>query len=338
MIQEVQQIRFGLPKGSLNDPDRGDTRQVLTDAGYVVRGYEYGKESAKRLSIVNDPEIKTFLGRPERSPGELSRRLLDIAITGADWVEEERINGGRRYGVRKIGDLDYGKVRLVIAVAEESGYESLSDFFKALNGRGRRRPILCSTEYVNLTARAFMQNEAYSELFGEKSPYIQYRGLTRGKNRCVQILGSDGATEASVAMGFDIIIDNSQSGQSLIDNRLREIGQIMVSSAGLYAGPNCRGWKERKAQEIFEQLQGAVEGKKNFDVKFNIPLSKVNKLRDYLISAGLCADEPTITKGQEFAAVNIVIPKNTWPTTRRTLKKVYSASAFIRNKVEQFIP
>src|SRR3989344_123062 len=260
------EIRLGLPKGSLNTPGRGDTMQVLTDAGYDVRGYESGKESPMKLSFVNDSEIRPFLRRPAGLPIELNRELLDIAITGGDWVEEERVNDGR-YSVRKIGDLEYGQTRLVIAVAEKSDYESLSDLFKALSGRGRKRPILCFTEYVNLAARAFMQNEAYRELFGDKPPFVQYRGLTRGRNRCVQILGSDGATEASIAMGADVIVDNSQSGQSLIDNRLREIGQVMVSAAGLYAGPSCIGWKERKAQEIFEQLRGAVVGKRYFDVK-----------------------------------------------------------------------
>lgn len=330
-----QEIKLGLPKGSLNNPDRGNTYEVLTNAGYDIRGYEPGKESPG-LSIVNDPEIKPFLRRPQGLPIELGIKLLDIAITGADWVEEERVNDSL-YGVRKIGDLEYGQTRLVIAVAEQSGYESLSDLFKALNGRGRERPILCFTEYVNLTARAFMQNEVYRELFGSRVPFVQYRGLTRGKNRRVQILGSDGATEASIAMGADVIVDNSQSGQSLIDNHLREIGQIMISSAGLYAGPSCVGWKERKAQEIFEQLQGAVVGRKYFDVKFNIPIADAERLREYLIAEGLCADEPTITLGEQFAAVNILIPRNRFPRVLQTLRGDYGASAIIRSEVKQYV-
>lgn len=331
-----KEIRIGLPKGSLNTPGRGDTKQVLLDAGYEVRGYESGKESPTELSITNDPEIRPFLRRPAGLPIELNRKLLDIGITGDDWVEEERVNGNR-YDVRKIGDLGYGETRLVMAVAEKSSYESLTDLLKTLSGKGREKPILCFTEYVNLTARAFMQNEVYRELFGNKSPFVQYRGLTRGRNRRVQILGSDGATEESIAIGAAVIVDNSQSGQSLIDNRLREIGQIMVSSASLYAGPSCTGWKERKAQEIFEQLQGAVVGKKYFDVKFNIPVTDVERLKEYLISAGLCADEPTITMGNRYAAVNILIPRKTFPGTLQTLKGDYCASAIVRSGVKQYI-
>ena len=48
-------IRLGLPKGSLNNKYRGNTYQLLIDAGYEVRGYEPGSESDKNLEILNDP-------------------------------------------------------------------------------------------------------------------------------------------------------------------------------------------------------------------------------------------------------------------------------------------
>lgn len=328
------EIKLGLPKGSLNTPGRGDTRQVLTDAGYDVWGYESGKESDRNLSIVNDPEIIPFLTRPQSVPIELSRKLLDIAITGEDWIREEGISNAQN-GISRIGDLEYGRTRLIIAVPSSSTCESLSDFFKSL--RGRERPILCFTEYVNLTRQKFIQNEAYQAIFGDKRPFVQVRGLIDGENRLVQILNSDGVTEGYIAKGADIIVDNTQSGSALIEYGLRELEQIMESTAGLYAGPSCTGEKERKAQEIFEQLQGAVVGKRYFDVKFNIPVAYVEKLKEYLISAGLCADEPTITRGDRYAAVNILIPRRTFPGILQTLRGDYCASAIIRSEVKQYV-
>lgn len=330
---EIMEIKLGLPKGSLNTPGRGDTRLLFINAGYDIRGYEYGKESPKRLSIANDLEIKPFIGRPAGLPVELNRRLLDIAITGSDWIEEERL-GNSQYEVRKIGDLNYGNTRLVMAVAENSGYKSLSDVIEAL---AKKKPIVCVTEYVNLTARAFMQNEAYRKFFGDQEPFIQYRGLTRGTNSKVQILGSDGATEGAIAKGADVIADNSQSGQSLIDNRLKEIQQIITSSAGLYAGPSCIGWKEEKAQEIFAMIKGATVAEEIFDVKFNTPITFVGSLKEYLTSAGLCADEPTMVLGEKFAQVNIVIRRKVFPKTLKELREKYGASAIVRNDVKQYI-
>lgn len=331
-----QEIRLGLPKGSLNTPGRGNTYEVFTDAGYEVRGYEPGKESDKSLSIANDPEIKPFLTRPQSITVELSRGILDIAICGEDWIKEETVSGNQN-GIRRIGDLEYGRTRLVVAVLNASSYESLSDLFRAL--RGQERPILCFTEYVNLTRKTIMENATYQKLFGNNPPLVQVRGLRDGENRLVQILNSDGVTEGYIAKGADFVVDNTQSGSTLREYGLRELKkeQIMESSVGLYAGPSCVGWKEDKAREIFEQLYGVVVGKKYFDVKFNIPMSTVEELREYLISAGLCADEPTITCGQRFAAVNILIPRKTFPATLKTLREDYSASAIIRSEVKQYI-
>lgn len=335
MSQNKEIIRLGLPKGSLNS-ERGNTNEVFTNAGYETSGYEPGKESDKNLSIVNDPEIVAFLTRPQSVPIELSRRLLDIAITGEDWFQEEQVSR-RRNGVYRVGDLEYGRTRLVIAVPEKSPYESLSDFFEAF--RGRERPILCFTEYVNLTRRAFMRNKAYREIFGDMAPFVQYRGLTRrGRNRGIEILGSDGITEGFIRKGADIIVDNTQSGRTLKkDYHLRELEQIMESSAGLYAGPSCVGWKEDKAREIYEMLYGAVVGKNFFDVKFNISMTRVEKVRRYLKEAGLCADEPTIVLGEDYAQVNIFIPRKTFPGERQKLARNYGATSFVRNEVKQFI-
>lgn len=329
-----QEINLGLPKGSLNTVGRGNTQQVLLDAGYDVRGYEPGRESDKHLAIDNDPEIIAFLTRPQSVPVELSRKLLDIAITGEDWVIEETISGAQN-GIRRIGDLEYGQTRLVVAVPTNSAYESLSDFFRSL--KGRPEPILCFTEYVNLTRRRFMQDEAYQEIFGNKKPLVQVRGLVDGENNLVQILNSDGVTEGYIAKGADIVVDNTQSGDTLKEYGLRELEQIAQSSVGLYGGPSCVGWKERKAQEIFEQLKGAVVGKNYFDVKFNIPIAGVERLREYLVSAGLCADEPTIVLGQKFAFVNILIPRGIFPDTLKILRGEYYATAVIRSQINQFI-
>ncbi|MDO8658037.1 MAG: ATP phosphoribosyltransferase [Candidatus Levybacteria bacterium] len=328
-----REIRVGLPKGSLNTPGRANTNEVLTNAGYDIRGYEPGRESG-RISIANDPEIRLFLIRPQSAPILLSREMLDIAITGEDWVQEEVVNGNQN-GIHKIGDMEYGQTRLVIAIPTGSELKSLSDFFTSL--RGREKPTLCFTEYLNLTRQKFMQNEIYQAIFGTEPPLVQIRGLIDGQNRLMQIIHSDGVTEGFVELGADIIADNTQSGNTLKSYGLREIEEIMKSSVGLYAGPSCAGWKERKAQEIFEQLYGAIVGRRFFDVKFNVPISDVEKLRRYLVEESLCADEPTITTGENFAQVNILIPRKTFPGILQTLRGSYNVSAIVRSEVKQYI-
>lgn len=134
-------IVLGLPKGSLNNVNRGNTYQLFVDAGYEVKGYEPGKEE-NEIQILNDPEIKGFLSRPQSAPVELNRGILDIAIVGEDWVREESVNLPEDL-TTKLGDLNYGQTRLIVAVPNEAPYESLTQFFQA--NQERKTPILCFT-------------------------------------------------------------------------------------------------------------------------------------------------------------------------------------------------
>jgi ATP phosphoribosyltransferase-like protein len=328
----MQKIILGLPKGSLNNVNRGNTHQLFVDAGYEVKGYEPGDESYE-INILNDPEIKSYLTRPQSAPVELNREMLDIAIIGEDWVREESVNSQEML-IKKIGDLDYGQTRLVIAVPTDSPYNSLTDFFR-LN-KDRKTPILCFTEYPNLTKECFMKNEGYKEIFGDSKPLVQVRGLRDGDNQQVQIINSDGATEVYIAKGADLIVDNTQTGSSLRKAGLKELETISNSSAGLYAGPSCTGKKAQKAQMIYEQLFGAIKARKYFDVKFNVSNKKVEEVKEFLISHEYCSDEPTMVQGTTFSQVNVLIPKNKFPEMLNGIKN-YGASAIIRENVKQYV-
>ena len=330
----MEKIKLGLPKGSLNTIGRGNTHQVFTDAGYDIKGYEPGRESDKRLRILNAPEIDAFLIRPQSAPVELSKSLLDVSIVGEDWVKEESItaNGAE---ITKIGSLEYGQTRLVIGIPNESPHESLTAFFQAQ--KGRKTPVLCFTEYPNIVRRWFMEDAGYRELFGGKKPLVQVRGLVDGENKMVQVINSDGVTEGYMAKGADLIVDNTQTGSTLREYGLRELETIMESSAGLYAGPGCSGWKEMKAREIYQLLAGAIVGKKYFDVKFNVSNERLGEIKKYLVSQSLCSNEPTVSKGDEYSAVNVLMPRNRFPEALRTLRQEYDVSAVVRSEVKQFV-
>ena len=96
-------------------------------------------------------------------------KFLDLAIIGEDWVQEESVNYKEKL-IRKMGDLDYGQTRLIVGVAKGICIQSLTEFFRA--NKDRKTPILCFTEYPNLTRQFFMNNDGYKELFGESVPLI----------------------------------------------------------------------------------------------------------------------------------------------------------------------
>ncbi|MDO9043771.1 MAG: ATP phosphoribosyltransferase [Methanobacteriaceae archaeon] len=328
----MEKIVLGLPKGSLNNVNRGNTYQLFVDAGYEVRGYEPGKEK-NEMDVTNDSEIKSYLTRPQSAPVELNRGMLDISIIGEDWVREESVNVEENL-ITKIGDLDYGQTKLIVAVPNEAPYDSLTEFFQA--NSDKKTPILCFTEYPNLTKQFFMENEGYQQVFGEKTPLVQIRGLWDGENDMVQIINSDGATEVYIAKGADLIVDNTQTGSSLKKAGLKIIDTIMESSAGLYAGPTCTGQKLEKAHMIFDQLFGAIKARKYFDVKFNITNHRVEYTKSFLVSNDYCSDEPTITKGSNFSQFNVLITKNKFPEMLKEIKTL-GASAIVRENVKQYV-
>jgi ATP phosphoribosyltransferase len=328
----MEKIVLGLPKGSLNNVNRGNTHKLLVDAGYEVKGYEPGQE-AYEINVANDPEIKAYLTRPQSAPVELNREMVDVAIIGEDWVKEESV-GNLEGAIEKIGDLDYGQTRLVVAIPNSASYQSLTDFFMA--NKSRKTPILCFTEYPNLTRQHIMANPGYQEIFGDTVPLLQIRGLINGDNKKVQVINSDGATEVYIAKGADLIVDNTQTGSSLKKAGLKILETIMESSAGLYAGPGCVGSKMDKAQMIYEQLFGAVKARKYFDVKFNISNKDAVLVKDFLLKGGYCSDEPTIAEGSNFSQVNVLIPKTKYPEMLKGIKEL-GASSIIRENVKQYV-
>lgn len=324
-------IVLGLPKGSLNNVNRGNTYKLFTDAGYDVKGYEPGKESYE-ITIANDSEIKAYLTRPQSTPVELNRGMVDIAIVGEDWVREESVQCDSK--IIKLGDLNYGETRLIVAVPKDSEYGTLSDIFT--KNKDRKEPILCFTEYPNLTRQHIMNNDGYKEVFGNQVPLLQVRGLVDGNNDKVQIINSDGATEVYITKGADFIVDNTQTGGSLKKAGLIELETIMKSSAGLYASPYCTGEKLEKAKMIFEQLFGATNASKYFDVKFNVINEKTNELSSYLTDKNLCSDEPTITKGSKYSQINVLILKDKFPEMLDCVKS-FGASSIVRSDVKQYV-
>jgi len=132
----VQQLRLGLPKGSLQEA----TLQLLKMAGWNVH-----IQPRSHFPVVDDPEIKAVLLRAQEIPRYVHEGVLDGGITGYDQIVENEAD------VVEVADLIYskqglGKVRLVIAVHKDSPYQTVED----LNGKR------IATELPNIV-RKFLQ-------------------------------------------------------------------------------------------------------------------------------------------------------------------------------------
>ncbi|MDI6806271.1 MAG: ATP phosphoribosyltransferase [Candidatus Aenigmarchaeota archaeon] len=338
----VRKIKWGLPRGSLNKVGRGNTEALLVDAGYEIEGYTPENERSDQLRIKNDPELEVTLVRPQNAPGDLGRKLLDIAIIGDDWVQEE----SDVTKLIKLADLEYGTIKVVTAVPKDFEATTLTDLFLSYFSSERREPMSWYVEYPKLARGYFLKNHAYQKLFGDKLPLIEIRSfIIEGENDRIRIIYSEGTTEEYLKKGFPII-DNLQTGETLeqVGGRILEDGEIMVSSAGLYARPNLEGddWLWEKANDIRDKLLGVVMGRKYDDVKFNVETQFLDSVIAYIKKEGLALRGPTVSQilgpsGIEGYAINIVVPKAKYPEVSATLKKRYGATGMVRSDIKQLI-
>lgn len=137
-------LRFGLPKGSLQDA----TIQKMAKAGWNI-----SVSSRSYIPYVDDPEMEVRLIRAQEISRYVEHGYLDCGITGHDWVME---NGS---DVHEVGEFLFSKVsrkpaRWVLCVPESSPVKSVKDL------KGKR----IATEVVNLTKKYLKKHGVKAEV------------------------------------------------------------------------------------------------------------------------------------------------------------------------------
>lgn len=139
-----QILRFGLPKGSLQDA----TIEKMAKAGYHI-----SVSSRSYIPYVDDEELEIRMIRAQEISRYVEHGYLDCGITGHDWVQE---NGS---DVHEIGEFLFSKAtrqpaRWVLAVPENSPVKTIKDL------EGKR----IATEVVNLTRKYLRQHKVKAEV------------------------------------------------------------------------------------------------------------------------------------------------------------------------------
>ncbi len=143
-INKIKTLKFGLPKGSLQDA----TVEKLAKAGWNVR-----VSSRSYIPYVDDEELDIRTIRAQEMSVYVERGYLDCGITGLDWIEENNSK------VHEVGEFLFSKAtrrpaRWVLAVPEKSKIKSVKD----LQGKH------IATEVVGLTKRWLKKNGVKAEV------------------------------------------------------------------------------------------------------------------------------------------------------------------------------
>jgi ATP phosphoribosyltransferase len=144
MKDKRQILRFGLPKGSLQE----SAIEKMAKAGWNI-----SVSSRSYVPYVDDEELEIRLIRAQEISRYVEHGYLDCGITGHDWIVE---NGSR---VHEVGEFLFSKAtrqptRWVLAVPEGSPVRSVHDL------HGKR----IATEVVSLTKKYLRKHGVKAEV------------------------------------------------------------------------------------------------------------------------------------------------------------------------------
>ncbi len=176
------------------------------------------KERIKRGKVIGIDWIESVtLLKPQIIPLRLKEDYFDVALVGWDWIAERGYE--KEFSVLfrlPIGRKTDNLIKIVLAVSRESKIQKAEDL-----------PQGCTiaTEYVGLAERF----------------------LSKIKRTDIRIIQSYGNTEQEVQYGAEAIIDVKETGESLEQNNLKVVCEIMESPFVIVASRRAYGNKNKRA-------------------------------------------------------------------------------------------
>ena len=290
----MDKLKFAIPKGSL---------EKATAEFFSKSGYKIGSAERTYRPSINDPQIEMKVLRPQEIPVFVSEGLQDLGITGEDWVKENRAD------VEVLQNLEYGKIRLIIAVPKSVPEgTTLGQFMESIWAQGKNFRI--STEYLNIASEYLKKTPQYKKRFGDADPMLVTPLWKKGDNTRAKIFLSFGATEAKPPENSDCIMDVTETGTTIEANNLRIIETVLKSSAILIANKKALEDTEKreKIYDIVALLKGVVDGSKRIHIFVNVKKANLNRLLTELPAL----KNPTISPlaDDTWVSVNTVIEKD----------------------------
>jgi len=271
---------LSLPKGSMENA----TIELFKKAGVTI----YPRQDRAYYLSCDDEELKLILIRAQEIPKYVENGVFDCGITGYDWICETNAK------VKEIGELIYSKagfgpVRWVVAVPEDSRFQSIKDL------RGKR----VATELVNVTKKFFKRH-----------------------NINVKVEFSWGATESKPAAGLvDAVVELTETGTSLRANKLRIIAEVLHSTMRFISNISSYKdkWKREKMENLYILLKGAINATSMVGLKMNVEKKNLQKILNILPAL----KNPTISplSVSNWVAVEVIIEEKIVKTLLPQLKR-----------------
>jgi ATP phosphoribosyltransferase len=215
-------VRLALPDGHQQSP----ALQLLNKAG--IRFDDYPSAVGNRRPTTDLPSVAIKVIRPQDMPLQVANGNFDLAITGRDWLLEHLYQFPSS-PVKELLDLKLGKVKVVAVVSQDLSIADVRDL----------RELRVASEYVNIADK-----------------YARDNHLSR-----YRVIPTWGATEAFLPEDADLLVENTQTGRTLAQHKLKIIDTLFESTACLIGSTRrvSSSVKRERIGSIIKTLQNAVE-------------------------------------------------------------------------------
>lgn len=257
---------------------------------FRASGFEISVTSRSYKPSCDDEEIEVLLIRPQEMAKYITDGVVDCGLTGFDWICESGLK------VKEICELNYSKssflpVKWVLAVPDDSKIKRVEQ----LNGK-----------------------RISTELVGVLKKWLSKKGIK------AKVDFSWGATETKAGTLADAIFELTETGESLRQNRLRVIAEVLTSTTRfICSSPTyVDKWKRQKMEDIAMLLQGALAAEGVVGLKWNLRSLQLDSFRR-ILPAG---KKPTISQLSDvgWMAMEVVLPEK---KVREIIPKLKKAGA-----------
>lgn len=223
-------VRLALPDGHAQP----HTFHALAEAGIRFDGYEEKSAVRRPRSGIEGLAIKVI--RPQDMPGQVALGNFDLAVSGRDLLLDHRA-AFPSSPVREVADLHRSRYMLAAVVSEDVPATTIAEAVAYWRAGGRE------------TIRVAAENPHLADRYAREARLGRYA-----------IIPIAGASEGFVPEDSEILIEGTETGKSLIANRLRVIDEIAVSTNILIARAD---WPLSPGApligRLIEQLRGVAE-------------------------------------------------------------------------------
>jgi ATP phosphoribosyltransferase len=220
-----------------------DGHQQVHTAAFMektsIRLEGYSKTDIRRRPSCNIDWLSIKVIRPQDMPQQVANGNFDLAITGRDWLLDHLYQFPSS-PVAELVNLGFGWVRVVAVVSQDVPVDSIGAL-RGLIAEGRMVPLRIATEYVNIADK-----------------YLRDKHIAR-----YRVIPTWGATEVYLPEDADMLIENTETGQTLSRHKLKIIDTLFESTACLIGNRRSleAPGKKDKIEKLVRVFREAVSKK-----------------------------------------------------------------------------